>query len=630
MKKLLPLMLLSILICYQLPAQVSIIPEPVEVSWQTERFIMTKITPVVVTTASPELRSLASYLTDRVAVATGLRLQIGSQQTRGIHLIIDPTIGAQIGDEGYLLNVTRDDISITANAPAGVFYGIQTLMQLLPINDKSGAVAIQAVTIKDYPRFGWRGVMLDVSRHFFPKEYVKRYIDQLAQYKFNRFHWGLTNDNGWRVEIKSYPKLTEVGAWRVPRVGTFNTNDPPKPGEKATDGGFYTQDDIREIVKYARDRYIEILPEINGPGHAMAAIASYPELCVTKDTTIRVDPGTAFATWHDDGTFTMHVDNNLNPADENVYKFLDKVYGEIASLFPFEYIHIGGDECYKGFWERDPGVQAFMKKNKIKNGTELQGYFTKRVASIVIGKKKKVIGWDEVIESPVPANVDVMSWRGTKGGVEAARQKRKVVMSPNPVYYLDMGQGEPSIEPPIYNYSRLREVYNHEVVPKEVDPSFILGGQGNLFTEQVPTTAQAEYMTYPRAFAMAESFWSPAERKNWKSFVNKVEDHFIRLDASNINYSPAMYDPIINVTGSAENISIIIDTEVPDLTIHYSYDNTIPDKYSPAYNGEAIIYPKGADNFRVVAYRNGKSVSRLISISTDQLKERLPKEAKKP
>jgi hexosaminidase len=612
--------------CYPLLSQkVHIIPEPVEVKLlQDQNFSLNSSTLVIATHASGELGNVAGYLISKISERLKYDLKLASSGSKGIVLLVDPTIGQSLGSEGYLLNVGTEQIRITANTPAGVFYGVQSLLQLLPVSPMNREVVVPGVSIKDYPRFQWRGIMLDVSRHFFSKEYVKRYIDQLAHYKFNRFHWHLTDDNGWRVEIKSYPRLTQVGSWRVPRIGTFNSNDPPKPGEKATDGGFYTQEDIKEVVRYARERYIEVLPEIDVPGHSMAAIAAYPELSVTKDTTTKVNPGSSFSTWYGNGKFTMNIDNSLNPTDENVYKFLDKVFGEIATLFPFEYIHIGGDECYKGYWEKDPNVQAFMKKNKIKDGNDLQGYFTKRVASIVIGKKKKVIGWDEILESQLPPGVDVMSWRGVKGGIEAAHQKRKVVMSPNPQYYLDMGQGEPSIEPPIYDHARLKTVYEHEVTPPGVDSTFILGGQGNLWTEQVPTTAQVEYMTYPRAFAMAESFWSPGKAKDWNGFIDKVENHFARLDSLNVNYSPAMYDPVINVSKSGTQVRITLVSEAPDITFHYTFDNTVPNKYATAYT-EPIPLPEGADNFRVISYRNGKPIGRLITLKTEDLLKRLKK-----
>ena len=605
-----------------------IIPEPVELIKNEGTFTITQNTVISVQGQPQEVSRLAAYLNSRISRPAGLQLKTSSAESNTIQLMLNSKANEQIGPEGYTLDVTNDKILITGNTPTGIFYGIQTLLQLLPAEIESMSLVtnvawqVPAVHIVDYPRFAWRGLMLDVSRHFFPKEYVKEFIDRMARYKFNRFHWHLTDDNGWRVEIKSRPRLTEVGAWRVPRVGTFNLNEPPRPGEKATDGGFYTQDDIREIIAYARERFIEVVPEIDVPGHSMAAIAAYPALCVTKDTTIKVNPGSSFSTWHGHGKFTMHIDNTLNPTDEFVYEFLDDVFTEIAALFPYEYIHIGGDECYKGFWERDPKVQAFMKKNKIKDGVALQSYFTKRLTKMIMDKDKKVIGWDEILEGGLAPGAAVMSWRGTKGGIEAAHQKHEVVMSPAPVYYLDMGQGEPTIEPPIYGTSRLKETYAHDPLPPGVDSTYILGAQGNLWTEQIPTTHQVEYMTYPRAFAISESTWSPKSKKNWNSFAKKVEHHFARFDRANVNYAPSMYDPIINVKkNSAGMLEVTLEPEVSGLTLHYTYDNTVPNKYSPAYSGPITI-PQGADNFRVMAYRNATPLGRLISFKMEDLAKR--------
>jgi hexosaminidase len=608
---------------------ISIIPEPVKLEKGTGNFQITGTTKLIYSAKDAALIKVAGYLSDKLKSSSGITLQT-AESGSGIQLLILPKPDLKLGNEGYILDVTSAGISIKGNSPAGVFYGIQTLLQLLPKEvEKKSATGqlnwpVPAASITDYPRFGWRGIMLDVSRHYFTKEYVKNYIDQMARYKFNRFHWHLTDDNGWRIEIKSLPKLTEIGSWRVPRTGTFGSNDPQKPGEKETDGGFYTQDDIREVVAYAKDRFIEILPEVDVPGHSMAALAAYPELCVTKDTSIQVNPGTAFSTWYGNGKFAMHIDNTVNPADDNVYKFLDKVFTEIATLFPFEYIHIGGDECYKGYWEKDANVQAFMKKNNLKDGEELQSYFTKRLAKIIIDKKKKVIGWDEILEGGLAPGAAVMSWRGTKGGIEAAHLKHPVVMSPAPVYYLDMGQGEPSIEPPIYSVARLNEAYAHEPMPPGIDTTFILGAQGNLWTEQIPTTSQVEYMTYPRAFAMSESFWSPKSKKNWKTFAVKVEDHFGRLDNAGINYAPSMYDPIIKVSKNANGqIEVALSTEVEGLAVYYTYDNTVPNKYSQSYSNKPIVLPDGVDNFRVISYRDGKPLGRLISLKTEELLKRV-------
>jgi hexosaminidase len=612
-------------------AQISIIPMPVEIRSGSGNFQIDNNTLINIPAKQPEVSKIASYLVGRIAPAMGFGLKITEgNKLAGIQFLLNEKPDPRIGKEGYTLTSTTNNITLSANTPAGLFYAAQTLLQLLPNEIGSKKIStgvtwqIPVVAIIDYPRFQWRGIMLDVSRHFFSKEYVKNYIDQLATYKYNIFHWHLTDDNGWRVEIKSYPKLTSVGAWRVPRTGTFGSHDAPKPGEQASDGGFYTQDDIKEIIQYAKDRYVQVLPEIDVPGHSMAAIASYPELCCTKDTSIRVNPGSNFATWHSDGKFEMHIDNTLNPADEKVYTFLDKVFTEVAALFPFEYIHMGGDECYKGYWEKDPGCQALMKKLKIKTADELQAYFNKRISVILTSKKKKMIGWDEILEGGLAEGAAVMSWRGTKGGIEAAHLKHPVVMSPAPMYYLDMIQGDPAIEPPVYSSARLKDVYKTDILPAEIDSSYVLGGQGNLWTEQIPAEPQVEYMTYPRAFALSETFWSPKNKKDWNNFVSRVEEHFKRFDYANINYATSLYDPIISVKKKDGKITIELTTEIQGLDLYYTLDNSIPNQYHPKYK-TVITFPDGADQFRVISYKEGQPVGRLISIKTEELVKRIRK-----
>jgi hexosaminidase len=621
------------LYCFTLTAQdISIIPIPVSQQTGSGSFELSAATLIVVPAMQPEIKKIATYLSDRIRPSTGIALKTSeSSSGNSIQFMLNTKSDVQLGKEGYSLAVNPNKVVIAANSPSGLFYGVQTFLQLLPKEIESKTVQSQvswnvpAVTINDYPRFAWRGIMLDVSRHFFSKEYVKEFTEQLARYKFNRLHLHLTDDNGWRVEIKSLPKLTEVGAWRVPRTGTFGSNEAPKPGEAATYGGFYTHEDIKELVQFAKDRYIEVVPEIDVPGHSMAAIAAYPELCVTKDTAVKVNPGSKFSNWFGNGKFEMYIDNTLNPTDEKVYQFLDKVFTEIAALFPYEYIHMGGDECYKGYWERDDNVQAFMKKNKIKTSEELQSYFTKRVAKILSDKKKKMIGWDEILEGGIAPGAAVMSWRGTKGGIEASHLKHPVVMSPATQYYLDMVQGETSIEPPVYDVARLKDTYALNILPEGIDSAYVLGGQGNLWTEQVPTEPQVEYMMYPRAFAVAETVWSPKSKKDWNSFVERVEKHFERFDEAEINYAPSMYDPIISVKRNT-NGQLVIDlsTEAQNLDIFYTVDNTIPNQYYPKYNG-TITFPDGADMLRVITYRNNKSMGRLISLKTEDLEKRVKK-----
>jgi hexosaminidase len=612
--------------------EIAIIPEPVSLKAGQGTFALTAASDISIPNGQSEISKIAVYLLNKVKASTGFDLKVAAASRGVIQLELLVRQDAKLGQEGYLLDVTPTNVVIKANSPAGIFYGVQSFLQLLPKEIESDKVVqnvtwtAPAVSVIDYPRFGWRGLMLDVSRHFFPKEYIKEYLDQMARYKFNRFHWHLTDDNGWRIEIKSLPKLTEVGAWRVPRTGYFGTNEAPNEGEKPTYGGFYTQEEIKDIIQYAKDRFIEVLPEIDVPGHSMAVNASYPELSVTRDPNIKVNPGSSFSKWFGNGKFEMYIDNTLDPTDEDTYQFLDKVFGEVATLFPFEYIHMGGDECYKGYWERDARVQAFMKKNNLKDGDQLQNYFVKRVSKIVNGKKKKLMGWDEILEGGVPPQgAAVMSWRGVKGGIEASHQKHAVVMSPSPIYYLDMMQGDPAVEVHVYNTARLKDVYAFDIIVPEIDSTYVLGGQGNLWTEQISTTAQAEYMNYPRALAISETMWTPKSKKNWDSFFGKVETHFGRFDAAGINYAQSVYDPIISVKkNDAGRIVITLATEIEGIDLYYTVDNSIPNHYHPKYIS-AIEFPEGADNFRVIAYRDGKPAGRLISIKAEDLEKRVKK-----
>lgn len=601
-------------------------PQPVSQQILPGAFVLRNGATISVPEKQPEVAAIARYLVEKLKPATGFSFPIITTGSATISLGIRQKKDPALGNEGYTFKSSPSGIAIEANSPAGIFYGVQTLLQLLPPQIEGGKVVdaewtMACVSITDFPRFPWRGLMLDVARHFFTKEEVKAYIDQMARYKFNRFHWHLTDDEGWRLQIKSLPELTNIGAWRVPRTGMFGTMRPAQPGEKPTYGGFYTQDDVREVIQYAKSRYIEILPEIEMPGHSMAAIASYPRLSVTNDTATRVNPGSPFATWAN-GTFTMHVDNTLDPTDEYTYDFINKVLTEVAALFPFEYVHVGGDECYKGFWERDPGVQAFMKKNKISNGTALQSYFSKRVSKIVESKKKKMIGWDEILEGGIAPNAAVMAWRGVKGGVEASHLKHPVVMSPAIDWYLDMMQGDVSTEIPVYGTTRLNNVYHFNILPAGIDSAYVVGGQANVWTEQIATNAQAQYMTYPRALAVAETLWSPPGRKNWRNFVERVESQFVRFDAAGVNYSRNVYDPVIKITSEGDQYAIEMSTEIDGIDLYYTVDSALPDQHHPKYSGGKIMLPPDMYRFRVVSYRNGKPVGNPIIIRREDLEKR--------
>lgn len=630
MKKLL---LLVVLFTGKVFAQNNIIPAPVSYQNSGSMFMLDNRVSIDVRTENAEVQQIAKLFACVISKNnTSLpfkKVETPSSTDKSIVFILNQTPDAKLKDEGYELEVTENSIRLQANKPAGLFNATQTLRQLFPAemeakdNMSMGFGIVTGCKITDYPRFAWRGLMLDVSRHFYTKNEVKEYIDMMARYKFNTLHWHLTDDNGWRIEIKSLPKLTEVGAWRVQRYGRFNDRENPKEGEPATYGGFYTQDEIKEIVKFAQDRNVTIVPEVDVPGHSMAALAAYPELACDKAKKY-VNPGTAFSEWFADGTFKMLIDNTLNPSDENVYGFLDKVFTEVAALFPNKYIHVGGDECYHGYWEQDPNCQALMKKKNLKDGHELQAYFMKRVAEIVAKKGKKMIGWDEILEGGLADGAAVMSWRGMKGGIEAAKQGHDVVMSPTTFAYLDYTQGDPSVEFPIYASLSLKKTYQFEPVPDGVDEKYILGGQANLWTEQIPTIRHAFYMTYPRAFATSESVWSPKESKNWDSFVGRVESHFHRFDVAEQSICKAIYDPIVKTKKDGDKLLCDLSSDIQGVELYYTTDNTFPDKYTPKFSSTFEI-PTGDVTLKVAAYRNGRPIGRVLSIKRDDLIKRAGK-----
>ncbi len=603
---------------------INLIPQPVEMQQLNGTFSLQNGQTVGFSTA--EARGVAEMLVQKLNAPTGFGFKTQQGKSKAIQLSLNEVANEKIGKEGYILSATPNGVVITANQVAGLFYGAQTLLQLLPkeIESKTATKTnwtIPAVQITDYPRFGWRGIMLDVSRHFFSKDDVKKYIDQLARYKYNVFHWHLTDDNGWRIEIKSLPKLTQVGAWRVERAGHFGDRPDPKEGEPATYGGFYTHEDIKEIVKYAQDRNISIVPEIDVPGHSLAVLAAYPELSCKKEKAY-VNPGTPFSEWYGNGTFKMLVENTLNPSDEKVYEFLDKVFTEVAILFPNQYIHVGGDECYKGYWAQDAGCQALMKKLNIRHVEDLQGYFMGRVDEILKKKGKKLLGWDEILEGGISQSATVMCWRGIKGSIEAAHLGHNVVMTPTIFAYLDYNQGDPTIDPPIYAYLRTKKSYSFEPVPEGVDAKYILGGQGNLWTEQIPTLRYAEYMTYPRAWALSEVYWSPKAVKNWDNFSGRMEKHFERADLAQVNYSQAVYDAIVKTSIKDGKMIVEMDTEISGMAIFYTIDDTMPDNFSAKYS-KPVELPDGNITLRVQTYRNGKPIGHLITLKRADLEKRV-------
>ncbi len=594
--------------------QTALIPIPQTVTYAETTFKISQGTTIGLESSSAELLSIADYFNHKVNPALGYSLEVKEQGDIQFSLINNP----DLGNEGYHLKVEKRQITIEANQPAGIFYGVQTLLQMLPKEIRSQQVqhdvewAIAGADITDKPQFPWRGLMLDVSRHWFTKEEVMRFIDELAEYKMNVFHWHLTDDQGWRIEIKSLPNLTAKGAWRAKRVGQWWQREPQQPDEEATYGGYYTQEDIKDVLAYAKQRYVRVIPEIDVPGHSLATLVAYPELaCMKAPKYVNVG-----------NKFYGEDENTLCAGKEETFEFLDKVFTEVAALFPDEYIHVGGDECFKGFWHKCPRCQARMKAENLKDENELQSYVIHRLESILKAKGKKLIGWDEILEGGLAPDATVMSWRGMEGGIKAAKANHHVIMTPTQHCYLDLWQGEPSVEPDTYSMCRLSDSYRFNPVPDNVPAEMVLGGQGNLWSESVSTFRHAEYMTWPRGWALAEVLWSGPAKTDWDEFWPRVEKHFERADVAGINYARSMYNAIITPYKENNECLIKLDCELKDSDIYYTFDNTDPDSFSPKYF-EPLRIPKNATWLRVVTYRNGKPSGKVITLRIDELLKRI-------
>ena len=577
------------------------------------------------------LTTTYANLTDKLSRVAGKKVQWlydqgSTASLASIRFKLNAKADAALGNEGYQLTSDAKGVQITANKPVGLFYGIQTLLQLMPKEiESTKAVAgvkwsIPYANITDTPRFAWRGIMLDVARHFFTKEEVKRFIDEMVAYKYNVLHFHLTDDEGWRVEIKSFPNLTKKGAFNVKKVGHFTDFSKPLPDEPRTYGGFYTQEDIKELVKYGQERFVNIMPEIDVPGHSMAAVASYPELsCTPEAVNYQVISGEPFIDWSHGHPEALQ-DNTLCPANEKVYTFLDSVMGEVSQLFPFEYIHMGGDECPKNYWDKNPQILAMRKELGLKNSQEVQAHFVQKLEKIITSKGKRMMGWDEILEGGgLPKNTAVMSWRGMEGGIQAAKDGHEVVMTPNNHVYIDLMQGDKAIEPPVYKTVRLRDSYAFNPVPEGVDAKLVKGGQANLWSEQLFNYRHLQYMTYPRSFAIAEALWSEPANRNWDNFVGRVEAHMARFDVAQKKYAPSMFEPIIEVKRNAiGELMVQLSTEISGLTIHYSFDHSFPDQFYPVASGPVLV-PKDATVMKIVTYRGDKAMGRTLDLTVSDM-----------
>lgn len=613
----------------QVQQAISVIPEPVSIVEKGGNYNIPE--EVVVFVSNGEKSDyLKKLIENKLTTAPGKRVSFtNSDKNADIALLLNKRENKQIGEEGYVLIVNGDKVTIEANKRAGLIYGLQTLFQLLPPQIESDKKEdnvvwqIPQLEVIDYPRVGWRGLMLDVSRHFFTVEEVKRYIDNMVKYKYNMFHWHLTDDEGWRIEIKSLPKLTEVGACRTEQIGWFGNFSQPNPDAPKNYGGYYTQEEIKDVVNYALERNIQIMPEIDVPGHSSAALAAYPELsCFPESGDHFVRTGATFLDWNTGGRPEAIYENTLNPANEIVYDFLDKVITEVSALFPFEYIHTGGDEAPYTFWEKSSDVKELMKREKLNNMAEVQSYFGKRVEQIILSKNKKMMGWDEILEGGITPTTGLMSWRGIEHGIEASNSEHSVVMSPTNYVYIDYMQGDITTEPRVYASLRLNQTYKFDPIPEGANEKYILGGQANLWTEQIYNIRQAEYMTWPRAFAVSESLWSEKSNKDWHRFVLKTEQHFTRFDYAKTKYSPAIYDPIVSVSKKGDDYFVKLIPEIDGLEIYTSFDASTPDNFYPKYTEPQLI-PRDADIMRIITYREGKPIGRLMSIQVEDLKKRV-------
>jgi len=505
--------------------QINIIPKPSSISSQNGSFKLNRKTVMIA--SRPEDKAMAKFLNDYIQSSRGFSLKVVSSKKRRVNLIDLSGLWIESGTKngGYLLEVGSNSVQISSTNDAARFYAIQSLTQLIPTGE--GEVTIPATEIEDHPRFPYRGMHLDVARDFMPVEFVKKYIDLMAQYKFNYFHWHLTDDQGWRIEIKKYPKLTEIGSKRPEtHLGAYTTTF---KGDGIPVEGFYTQEQIKDVVAYAKARYITVVPEIEMPGHASAALAAYPQFGCKENYNYKVQ-----MTW---GIFP----EVFCPTDAT-FKFLEDVLDETIKLFPDSpYIHIGGDEVMKVHWQESAFVQDLMKRENLKDEHEVQSYFIRRIEKFINSRGKKMIGWDEILEGGVAPNATIMSWRGMKGGVEAARSKHDVIMTPTDYSYFDYAQGTDAAKEPVGQsaFLPLEKVYSFDPMPKELnadEAKFILGGQGNVWTEYMKTPAAVEYMAFPRMLAMAEVLWSQPENKDYADFRRRLASHLVRLDKQGVKY----------------------------------------------------------------------------------------------
>ena len=597
---------------------ISIVPRPAQVVPGEGNFTFSSQT--LFSVENHEQAVIVRNFINLLKRSSGITSQLAIGGSEKSHVCF--TTDSSLKSEAYQLAVTPEQIQVKASDIKGFFYALQTIRLLLPSAVEGNQQAknirwsIPAVTIQDEPRFGYRALMLDAARFFIPKENVLRIIDCMGMLKINTLHFHLTDDNGWRLEIKKYPRLTEVGAWRVNRMDVpFYFRRNAEPGEPTPIGGFYTQEDIKEMVSYAADRQIEIIPEIDMPAHSNAALAAYPELSCDSTQTYKVSP-----TW---GVFEQ-----VFCPSETTFKFFEGVMDEVIELFPSEYIHIGGDECPKTAWKNSAFCQQLIRQLGLKDDTtpsktdgikhskedKLQSYFVTRMEKYLNGKGRNIIGWDEILEGGLAPNATVMSWRGVEGGMNAAKAGHNAIMTPNPYVYLDYYQEEPEIAPTtIGGYNTLKKTYSYNPVPDDADElakKHIIGIQGNIWREYMQTSERTDYQAFPRAMAIAETAWTQNANKDWKNFCERMVTEFERLEVMNTKPCLNFFDVNVN-THADENapLMVMLESFYPNAEIRYTTDGSEPNKASTLYEKPFAL--EGNIDLKAVAFKDGKMLGKV-------------------
>lgn len=565
-------------------------------------FTFKENTAVLTDINNRELRQLGKLLVQKVADAGGPVLRLSATPGKTIPknsvVLAIGGLSSSLPDEGYELAVTKKNIVIRANTGKGLFYGLQSLFQLFPASieakgtGNTAVFSLPAVKITDEPRYAYRGMHLDVCRHIFPVETIKTYLDLMAMYKMNTFHWHLTDDQGWRIEIKKYPELTRIGSIRKgTQIGRTGEHD------GVPYGGFYTQEQVRDIVAYAASLYITVIPEIEMPGHAVAALSAYPQYsCTGGPFEVRTQWGIS--------------DDIFCAGNDEVFGFVQDILTEVIDLFPSKYIHVGGDEAPKARWQACAKCQARMRQEGLKNEMELQSYFVKRIEKFLNAKGRRIIGWDEILEGGLAPEATVMSWRGVQGGIDAAMQNHDVIMTPVDYCYFDYYQADPETEPlSIGGYVTLKTVYNYEPTPPVLSTEqakHILGAQGNLWTEYIKTPEHLMYMAFPRAIALAEVTWSQKANRNWEDFSSRMQNQFERLDLMGINYSKgSLRTEITTLRDTVNNRNLVkISSEATGYTIHYTTDGTAPSAGSAIYTAPFSV--ANTSTIKAVLVKNGQ------------------------